>query len=79
MWTRPTSIGQCRHTAFVISAGIHVVHTDSIGAQLGHPDDIALALGSIDKRVTWGKLISNACLSQSDRIPTVQGSQVPLM
>lgn len=55
-----TSIGERRHTALVISMGIHVVHTDRIGAQLGHPSDITLTLGSVNKRVTWGKLISNA-------------------
>jgi hypothetical protein len=60
-----TSIGQCRHTTLVISMGIHVVHTDRVGAQLGHPGDIPLALGSVDKRVTWGELISNAYPSQS--------------
>lgn len=48
-----------------------MVHTDRIGAQLGHPGDITLTLGSIDKRVTWGKLISNAYSSQSGNIPTV--------
>jgi hypothetical protein len=32
----------------VISMGIHVVHTDRVGAQLGHPGDIPLALGSVD-------------------------------
>ena len=44
--------------------GIHVVHTDRIGAQLGHPGDVPLALGCVDKRVTWGKLISDAYSSQ---------------
>jgi hypothetical protein len=59
-----TCIRQSRHATLVVRAGIHVVHPDSVGAQLRHADDVALTLGRIDQRVTWGQLISNACLGQ---------------
>lgn len=69
----PTCIGQGGHTALVVSMGIHVVNTDRIGAQLGHPSDIALALGSVDKWVTWGKLISNSWSESVRRTPLGTG------
>jgi hypothetical protein len=45
-----------------------MVYTDTLSRnpfvrRFGH--DIPLALGSVDKRVTWGELISNAYPSQS--------------
>jgi hypothetical protein len=60
-----TCICQRRHTALVVSLGIHVVYTDSVGSQFGHARNIAFALGSVNKWVTRGKLISNAYGSQS--------------
>jgi hypothetical protein len=48
----------------VVGTGIDMVHTDRIGAQLGHAGDVALALGCVNKRVRGGQLISNACPSQ---------------
>lgn len=56
-----TCICQRSHTTLVVRAGIHVVHANRIGAQFRHASNIPLALGRIDKWVTWGKLISNTC------------------
>jgi hypothetical protein len=44
----------------VISFGIHVVHTNGVGAQFGHANDIAFALGRVDQRVVGGELIGDA-------------------
>lgn len=54
-------VRESRHAALVVGSGIDVIHTNSICAQLGHANDIALALGGIDERVVGGELISNAC------------------
>lgn len=37
-----------------------MVHSDGVGAQLGHAHDIALALGSVDKGIVGSQLISDA-------------------
>lgn len=58
------SICKGRHAALVVAIWIHVVHSDGVGAQLGHAHDIALALGSVDKRIVGSQLIGDTCPDQ---------------
>jgi len=43
----------------MVSFGIHVVHTDGVGAQFGHANNVALALSRVDQRVVGGELIGD--------------------
>jgi hypothetical protein len=52
-------ICQSRHTTIVVSTGIHVVHTDGVRAQLGHANDVALALRGVDQRVIGSQLVGD--------------------
>lgn len=36
-----------------------MVHTDRVGTQLGHTDNVALALGLVDQRIVGGELIGD--------------------
>ena len=49
-----------RHASFVVGRGIHVVHTNGVGAQLGHASDVALALRGVDERIVGSELIGDA-------------------
>lgn len=37
-----------------------MVHTNGVGAQLGHASDVALALLSVDERIVGSELIGDA-------------------
>lgn len=53
-------IGKSRHAALVVGDRINMVDPDSIGPQLRHQGDVALALGRVDQRVIRSELICNA-------------------
>jgi hypothetical protein len=56
-------IGEDRHAPTVIPSRIHMVYTNGIGTQRLHEGSIERALGCVDERIRWQKLVCNACLS----------------
>lgn len=47
------------HAALVVPIGVHVVHTDRVGAQFGHASDVALALGGVDEGIVGCELVGD--------------------
>lgn len=52
------------HAALMVRMGINMVNPDGVDAQLGHSDDISLALLHVNERVTWHQLIGDSWTSQ---------------
>lgn len=53
-----------RHAGLMVRARVHVVHTDGVGAQFGHANDISLALGIVHQGVVGGELIGDTWRGQ---------------
>lgn len=67
-------IRERRHAALVVGLGVHVVHTDRVGTQLGHASDVALALVGVDERILGSELIGDPWVWLVCRVKSMRGN-----